>query len=130
MDHQHSSAGVFRPVGSNGFWPRGQQPAQFDQQPVEAAAAVSACIEAFNLTGDLAWQKDALRAFDWFLGYNDLRLPLYDATTGGCFDGLHSNRPNLNQGAESTLAFLVSLAEMKSLQSATASFGGASTASP
>jgi glycosyltransferase involved in cell wall biosynthesis len=126
MDHQRGSAGAFRPVGSNGFWPRGQEPAQFDQQPVEAAAAVSACIEAFNLTGDPAWQKDALRAFDWFLGYNDLRLPLYDATTGGCFDGLHSNRPNLNQGAESTLAFLVSLAEMKSLQSATASFGGAS----
>jgi hypothetical protein len=77
---------------------------------------VSACIEAFNATGDPAWEQSAKRAFDWFLGANDLRLPLYDPSTGGCFDGLHDNRVNQNQGAESTLSFLLALAEMHALR--------------
>jgi glycosyltransferase involved in cell wall biosynthesis len=123
MENQTSPSGHFRPVGSNGFWLRGGDPAPFDQQPLEAAAAVSACIEAFNATGDTAWRKDAFRAFEWFLGTNDLRVPLYDPSGGGCFDGLHESRVNQNQGAESTLSFLLALAEMKMLQNTAVSFG-------
>lgn len=116
MERQTGIDGCFRPIGSNGFWRRGAEPALHDQQPLEAAAAVSACIEAFNASGDSAWEKSAQRAFDWFLGANDLRLPLYDPSTGGCFDGLHDNRVNQNQGAESTLSFLLALAEMQALR--------------
>lgn len=114
MDRQIGMDGCFRPIGSNGFWKRGEDAALHDQQPLEAAAAVSACIEAFNATGDPIWKISAKRAFEWFLGRNDLRLPLYDPSTGGCFDGLHDNRVNQNQGGESTLSFLLALAEMRS----------------
>jgi glycosyltransferase involved in cell wall biosynthesis len=103
----------FVPVGSNGFYPRGGGRARFDQQPVEAQSMVSACLEAYRLTGDDIWRKESLRAFEWFLGRNDLNLPVYDPTTGGCRDGLHPDRPNENQGAESTLAFLQSLLELR-----------------
>ena len=116
MDKQTGLDGCFRPIGSNGFWKRGTDPAIHDQQPLEAAAAVSACIEALNATGDQFWETSAKRAFEWFLGANDLRLPLYDPSTGGCFDGLHDNRVNQNQGAESTLSFLLALAEMHALR--------------
>jgi len=103
----------FVPIGSNGFYPRGGERARFDQQPVEAQAMVSACLEAHRVTGEKRWNKEARRAFEWFLGRNDLHLPVYDPTTGGCRDGLHSDRPNENQGAESTLAFLQSLLELR-----------------
>jgi glycosyltransferase involved in cell wall biosynthesis len=110
---QRSSEGHFVPIGSNGFYEFGSERARFDQQPVEAQTMVSACLEAFKATGDQRWNKEARRAFDWFLGRNDLKLPLYDPTTGGCRDGLHPDRPNENQGAESTLAFLQSLLELR-----------------
>ena len=74
---------------------------------------VSACLEAHRLTGDVRWRNEAQMAFDWFLGRNDLKQPLYDPVTGGCRDGLHPDRVNQNQGAESTLAFLLSLVEMR-----------------
>ena len=119
---QTSGAGAFRPVGSNGFFRRGQERAQFDQQPIEAQATVSACIEAYHATGDMVWVAEARRAFEWFLGRNDLGLALYDAGTGGCRDGLHVDRLSQNQGAESTLAFLLSLAEMQALQNTLTSF--------
>ena len=122
MDNQRGEGGCFRPVGSNGFWRKGGKPAEFDQQPIEAAAAVSACIEALNATGDQRWRADAQRAFDWFLGANDLKEVLYDSSTGGCRDGLHANRANQNEGAESTLSFGLALAEMKALANATAAF--------
>jgi glycosyltransferase involved in cell wall biosynthesis len=122
MENQRGERGCFRPVGSNGFWHRGKPPAEYDQQPIEAAAAVSACIEALNTTGDEFWRAEAQRAFDWFLGSNDLNEVLYDFSTGGCRDGLHSNRANQNEGAESTLSFLLALAEMKALDNATAAF--------
>jgi hypothetical protein len=80
---------------------------------VEAQAMISACLEAHRITAEQRWHKEARRAFEWFLGRNDLHLPVYDPTTGGCRDGLHSDRPNENQGAESTLAFLQSLLEMR-----------------
>jgi hypothetical protein len=108
MDGRH-----FVPIGSNGFFPHGGERARFDQQPVEAQAMVSACLEAHRITGEKSWRKEAHRAFEWFLGRNDLHLPVYDPTTGGCRDGLHPDRPNENQGAESTLAFLQSLLELR-----------------
>ena len=119
---QTSEAGSFRPVGSNGFYPRGKERALFDQQPIEAQATVSACIEAYHATGDMFWVTEARRAFEWFLGRNDLGLALYDAGTGGCRDGLHVDRLSQNQGAESTLAFLLALAEKQALQNTLASF--------
>lgn len=103
----------FVPIGSNGFYPQGGERARFDQQPVEAQAMVSACLEANRITGDKRWYREARRAFEWFLGRNDLHLPVYDPTTGGCRDGLHPDRANENQGAESTLAFLQSLLELR-----------------
>lgn len=115
MENQTGLDGCFRPVGSEGFWRRGRKPAMFDQQPLEAAAAVEACIEAFHATGDPHWRSEAERAFGWFTGANDLGLPIADAATGGCHDGLHDNRVNRNQGAESTLAYLVSLVRMREL---------------
>ncbi|MCI0534166.1 MAG: glycosyltransferase family 4 protein [Verrucomicrobiales bacterium] len=119
---QTSDAGSFRPIGSNGFFPRGQERALFDQQPIEAQATVSACIEAYHATGDMFWVAEARRAFEWFLGRNDLGLALHDSTTGGCRDGLHIDRVSQNQGAESTLAFLLALAEKQALQNALTSF--------
>ena len=113
---QRTQAGHFRPIGSNGFYVKDGARADFDQQPVEAQAMVSACLEAFRVTQDDAWWQEARRAFEWFLGRNDLGLPLYDSSTGGCYDGLHSDRVNENQGAESSLAFLLSLAEMNYAQ--------------
>jgi glycosyltransferase involved in cell wall biosynthesis len=112
-DLHRAGNGHFVPIGSNGFYPFGYERARFDQQPIEAQAMVSVCLEAFRITKDKYWNKEARRAFEWFLGRNDLKLPLYDATTGGCRDGLHPDRTNQNQGAESTLAFLQSLLELR-----------------
>ncbi len=119
---QTSEAGAFRPIGSNGFYPRGGERAVFDQQPIEAQATVSACIEAYHATNDRFWIAEARRAFEWFLGRNDLGMALYDPGTGGCRDGLHVDRLSQNQGAESTLAFLLALAEKQALQNTLASF--------
>jgi hypothetical protein len=119
---QTSEKGHFRPIGSNGFYARGGERANFDQQPIEAQATVSACLEAYRATADVAWYEHAQRAFDWFIGWNDLGLELYSPGTGGCRDGLHVDRANGNQGAESTLAFLLSLAEMRSAQNMLTSF--------
>ena len=110
------SGSHFSPVGTNGFYPQGGTYTRFDQQPVEAHATVSAHLEAYRCTGDTFWMKEAQCAFEWFLGRNDLGLPLYDPTTGGCRDGLHPDRPNENQGAESTLAFIQSLLELRLLE--------------
>jgi glycosyltransferase involved in cell wall biosynthesis len=111
---QHrDDAEIFVPIGSNGFYVEGNEKARFDQQPIEACATVSACLEVYRLTEETQWLTEARRAFSWFLGNNDLRVPLYDAVTGGCRDGLHPDRVNENQGAESTLSFLMALLEMQ-----------------
>ncbi|HEX2874879.1 MAG TPA: glycosyltransferase family 4 protein [Polyangiaceae bacterium] len=112
-DTQVSAQGHFAPVGSNGFHRRGAIKADFDQQPVEASGMVSACVDALRVSGDSRWAQDGRRAFDWFLGQNHLGLPLYDDSTGGCRDGLHRERCNENQGAESTLSFLLALLELR-----------------
>ncbi|MDR3762702.1 MAG: glycosyltransferase family 4 protein [Acidobacteriota bacterium] len=107
--------GHFVPIGSQGFYRKGGEKARFDQQPVEAGATVSACLEALRVTGDERWHREAWSAFNWFLGDNDLQIVLYDSSTGGCRDGLHPDRANENQGAESTLSFLMALLEMRIL---------------
>ena len=114
---QCSEEGLFAPIGSNGFHRRGADRAHFDQQPIEACATVSACLDAWRVTGDEKWAHEMWHAFSWFLGENQLHASLYDPTTGGCRDGLHPDRPNENQGAESTLSFLLALTEMSALDS-------------
>jgi len=104
---------IFVPIGSSGFFIEGSDKARFDQQPVEACATISACLEVFKLTEESQWLDEARRVFGWFLGKNDLRVPLYDPVTGGCKDGLHPDRANENEGAESTLSFLMALLEMQ-----------------
>jgi glycosyltransferase involved in cell wall biosynthesis len=111
---QTSAAHCFAPIGSNGFYVRGGTKADFDQQPVEAAAMVSASLAALRVSRKPIWAEHACRAFDWFLGRNHLDEAVYDSTTGGCRDGLHADRANENQGAESTLSFLLALVEMRS----------------
>jgi glycosyltransferase involved in cell wall biosynthesis len=107
--------GHFVPIGSQGFYRQDGEKARFDQQPIEAAGAVSSYLRAYFITNDRRWRDEAWSAFNWFLGDNDLQLPLYDSETGGCRDGLHPDRANENQGAESTLSFLMALLEMGSL---------------
>ena len=108
--------GHFVPIGSQGFYSKTTEKARFDQQPVEACAAVSACLQAYRATGKGRWRKEAWSAFNWFLGDNDLQIALYDPVTGGCRDGLHPDRANENQGAESTLSFLMALLEMRQVE--------------
>jgi glycosyltransferase involved in cell wall biosynthesis len=115
---QHTPDGYFAPVGSNGFYRRGSVPARFDQQPVEACGIVSACLATHRITGDARWSRDARSAFNWFLGQNHIQQPLYDVSTGGCRDGLHADRVNENQGAESTISFLLALWDMRSAERA------------
>lgn len=113
---QTSEKGHFSPIGCNGFWRMGKDKAPFDQQPIESCAMVSACLEAWRTTGNSHWLTDARRAFYWFLGDNHLEQALYDDATGGCRDGLHEKRVNQNQGAESTLSFLLALLEMRAAE--------------
>ena len=113
MTIQRTPDGYFAPVGTNGFFERGMTAAVFDQQPVEACATVSACMQAFRATGDHRWTEHARRAFTWFLGQNQLQQPLYDPMSGGCRDALHADRLNENEGAESTLSFLLALVDMR-----------------
>jgi len=108
--------GHFVPIGSHGFYSKKTEKARFDQQPVEACAVVSASLQAYRATGKTRWRKEAWTAFNWFLGANDLQVALYDPNTGGCRDGLHPDRANENQGAESTLSFLMALLEMRRLE--------------
>jgi glycosyltransferase involved in cell wall biosynthesis len=119
---QTAEPGHFRSIGTNGFYRKDANRAHFDQQPIEAGASVSACLEAYRCTEDAFWLREARRAFEWFLGRNDLGLPVYDGRTCGCCDGLHVDRVNQNQGAESTLAFLLALQEMRLAENALGSF--------
>ena len=105
--------GHFVPIGSNGWYERGGPRARFDQQPIEANAMVDACVEAFNITRDKSWFDNAVMCFNWFLGHNDLNLPLYDPNSGGCRDGLMADGINQNEGAESSLAWLFSLMSLQ-----------------
>ena len=107
--------GHFVPIGNDGWYEKGGTKARFDQQPIEANAMIEACVEAFNGTQDKTWIDNAVMCFNWFLGHNDLNIPLYDPKTGGCRDGLMADGINQNEGAESTLAWLLSLLTLQKL---------------
>jgi len=109
-------AGQFAPVANAGWYRRGGAMARFDQQPLEADGTIGACLEAYRATRDKRWLERGELCFRWFLGENDLGLPLYDEATGGCRDGLRDGSLNENQGAESTLAWLSSLIHMQTLR--------------
>jgi glycosyltransferase involved in cell wall biosynthesis len=109
VDVQTGDAGQFAPIGSRGGLVRGQTKARFEQRPIEAAAMIDACLEAHRVTAQERWADHADRCMEWFLGDNDLHLPLYDQTTGGCSDALTAEGLNQNQGAEATLSWLLSL---------------------
>jgi hypothetical protein len=115
MTLQTTPSGFFRPIGTESFGDRRKQPLAFDQQPLEATAAISACLAAWRADGNAEWKAEAGRVFAWFLGSNDLALPLVDLETGSCRDGLHPDRPNENRGGESVVSYLLSLAEIRQL---------------
>ena len=116
LENQTTPGGTISPVGNNGWFERGGTKARFDQQPIEAHALLEACLEAYNVTREDCWVVAARRCFNWFLGKNDLGKPLYDYETGGCRDGLEREGVNENEGAESTLAWLLSLLAIRSLE--------------
>ncbi|MEX0751520.1 MAG: glycosyltransferase family 4 protein [Xanthobacteraceae bacterium] len=120
MSIQTASSGCFRPVGSKSFGRIRRKPDAFDQQPVEASATISACLAAWRVNEGEEWSRGARRAFDWFLGENDLRTALIDPDTGSCSDGLHPDRTNENKGAESVLSYLLGLVEMRQFMAASA----------
>jgi len=115
MTLQTTEMGFFRPVGSQSFGDKRKPPRAFDQQPIEASATISACLAAWRCDGDFKWRADAERAFDWFLGSNDLSILLVDLETGSCCDGLHPSRANENRGGESVVSYLLGLAEIRRL---------------
>lgn len=113
MEKQSAPDGTFRPVGTDSFGHTRRDPLAFDQQPVEAAATIAACIAAWNVTRRPEWVVGATSAHAWFLGHNDLAEPLADLETGGCRDGLHPDRANENRGAESVLSYLFAVVDMR-----------------
>jgi hypothetical protein len=124
IEKQTSPEGRFRAVGHESFGRPYAEPLQFDQQPLEAHATVEACAEAFAASGDHRWVEEAERAYGWFLGANDLDLPLVTAADGGCFDGLMPTGINRNQGAESILALQLASCAISGLAKAAQSVAG------
>jgi hypothetical protein len=112
---QTSAKGQFRPVGTAGFDDRRQPPRPFDQQPLEAAATIAACLAAWRADHGVEWKAEAARVFAWFLGSNDLSVSLIDLETGSCRDGLHPDRPNENRGGESVVSYLLGLCEIRQI---------------
>jgi len=119
VGQQTSPEGRFRAVGTESFGREYAAPLQFDQQPLEAQATVEACAAAHEATGERRWGDEAMRAYRWYLGANDLELPLASAQDGGCFDGLMPHGLNRNQGAESILALQLANCAISALSNAT-----------
>jgi glycosyltransferase involved in cell wall biosynthesis len=115
IKQQTSASGQFRPVGTAGFGETRRPPQAFDQQPLEAAATIAACLAAWRADRDVEWKAEAARVFAWFLGGNDLSVSLVDLETGSCRDGLHPDRPNENRGGESVVSYLLSLSEIRQI---------------
>lgn len=107
LEYVETIAGIFAPVGSNGWFTRGGFRALYDQQPIEAGCMVEAAFSAYKALGEESYLKMAERAFNWFIGRNLIGKPLYDPDTGGCHDGLTPKGLNLNQGAEATVCYLI-----------------------
>ena len=96
-------------IGNSGWYPKGKEKAQFDQQPLEIPGIIEACIQAYEITNDPYWKDYINIAFSWYLGKNDTNECLYDFSTGGCYDGLQRGGVNKNQGSESTISCLATL---------------------
>ena len=118
------ASGSFSPVGNQGWFPKSGSKAKYDQQPLEAAAMIDACIEAYQCTHGEEWIRLASTCFDWYLGKNDRQAKLYDHASGGCRDGLQKDSVNENQGAESTLSYILSLLALYNLRGLTAKQNG------
>jgi hypothetical protein len=116
---QTNKKGQFSPIGNNGWYPKNGEKARFDQQPIEAQSVLEACVEAYKSTQDKKWIVNARHCLEWYLGRNDMNLSLYDYKTGGCYDSITPTGINRNQGAESTLACLLSFLNMYSLDNIT-----------
>jgi glycosyltransferase involved in cell wall biosynthesis len=117
---QTSPEGRFRAVGTESFHRPYADPLPFDQQPLEAQATIDACIAAHEVTGDARWADEAMKAYRWYLGVNDLDLPLASGADGGCFDGLMPHGINQNQGAESILALQLASCAISALSNRSA----------
>ena len=113
------SDGWFAPVGNQGWFPKSGSKAQYDQQPLEAAAMIGASIEAYECTQREEWIELASTCFNWYLGKNEQHIQLYDHASAGCRDGLTRDGVNENQGAESTLSYLCSLLAIYNLRGLT-----------
>jgi glycosyltransferase involved in cell wall biosynthesis len=124
VGRQTSPEGRFRAVGTESFGRVYAEPLPFDQQPLEAQATIDACATAFDATGDQRWIEEATRAYRWYLGQNDLDLPLATAQDGGCFDGLMPTGLNRNQGAESILALQLASCAISGLSKRAESVAG------
>jgi len=118
LEVQTAPAGHLSVIGNAGWLRRGGERPRFDQQPLEAAALVAACRAAYEVTGEGVWHDEMRRCFEWYLGRNDQGLPLIDPETGGCRDALVPGGLNLNQGSESTLAWLEAWLEMQEARDA------------
>jgi glycosyltransferase involved in cell wall biosynthesis len=128
VERQTSPEGRFRAVGTESFGRPYAEPAAFDQQPLEAQATIDACAAAFAVTRDRRWIEEAERAYRWFLGVNDLDLPLVSPQDGGCFDGLMPHGLNRNQGAESILALQLASCAISALSKQGGTVAGAERA--
>ncbi|WNO54155.1 glycosyltransferase family 4 protein [Stakelama saccharophila] len=115
---QTSPEGRFRAVGTDSFGREYADPLPFDQQPLEAQATIDACAAAFEATGDRRWIAEAKKAYGWYVGINDLDLPLATPRDGGCYDGLMPTGLNRNQGAESILALQLASCAISALSKA------------
>lgn len=113
---QVADGGSFSPIGNIGWWRRGGRRSHFDQQPIEATSMILACEAALAVSPDPRYRVAAERAYGWFLGDNDIGLPVAIPGSGGCQDGLEPHGVNLNQGAESTLMWLTALEHMRTLR--------------
>jgi hypothetical protein len=116
IEVQTAPEGVYSPIGSNGWWPRGGVRSRFDQQPIEATSTILAAESAFHYTGEERYLRAVEAAYGWFLGDNDLGVPLAEPAAGGCHDGLSPRGVNLNQGAESTLMWLTALEHVRGIR--------------
>ena len=105
--------GQYWPIGQNGWYFRDKERSYFDQQPEDTASMVQTKLAAYKITGEKHHLEEAFNAFHWFLGRNHLNQMVYDEATGGCYDGIHQDRVNLNQGAESTISYLMARLELE-----------------
>jgi hypothetical protein len=108
--------GMFVPIGNHGWYKKGEKRAMYDQQSVEAAVMTEAAISAFRVTGDTNYRLAALAIFNWFLGQNTLKLPVYNSDNCGCYDGITPKGLNLNMGAEAIVCYLSAALEIQSVK--------------